>query len=88
MLAFVVLSLVLQLCVADILRPIDYASHVKFPVPIKPRNDGHLVGHLEQLGTQRPASGQVHEYFVTPTPRELWNNNVKVYRCQNVTVIF
>lgn len=49
------------------------------PCPIIPRSDGHRPGHLEQLGCQRPPLRQVKEYFIAPTPRELYENHVKPY---------
>uniref|UniRef100_F6TZA0 JmjC domain-containing protein n=1 Tax=Ciona intestinalis TaxID=7719 RepID=F6TZA0_CIOIN len=38
------------------------------------------VGHDLQLGLQRPPTGQVAEYFEIPTPRELWEKHVRLYR--------
>ncbi|XP_076805602.1 uncharacterized protein LOC143449334 [Clavelina lepadiformis] len=61
----------------------DKATNVKFP------NDPHHIidineivpiGHLQQFGNQRRPIGQVPEYFVSPSPRELWNLHVKPYR--------
>nr|CAB3262887.1 uncharacterized protein LOC100184694 [Phallusia mammillata] len=60
----------------------DPAFHIKFPKPILP-SDGisaSLVGHLEELGLQSPPIGQIPEYFHSPTPRELWDTQVKLYR--------
>lgn len=76
----VLLMTFLSLSFAESLSLVDEASHIKFPEPYYARNDGHLVGHLEPLGRQIPPLGQVPEYFEIPSPRELWEKNVKTYR--------
>uniref|UniRef100_H2YI05 JmjC domain-containing protein n=1 Tax=Ciona savignyi TaxID=51511 RepID=H2YI05_CIOSA len=60
----------------------DASFHIKFPkLPPPPTtNVTHPRGQYEELGMQRPPIGQVPEYFETPTPRELWDKHVKMYR--------
>nr|XP_039250716.1 uncharacterized protein LOC120328326 [Styela clava] len=48
--------------------------------PCKPKSDGHRIGHLDELGCQRPPLGHITEYFEAPTPRELWENHVLPYK--------
>lgn len=48
--------------------------------PCKPQAEGHRIGHLDELGCQRPPLGHIPEYFDAPTPRELWENHVLPYR--------
>lgn len=65
---------------SDFLTAVDHASHIRFPSPLNPGTYDPPLGHNEPIGKQRPSEGQIMEYFAHPTPRELWDNNVKVYK--------
>jgi len=60
----------------------DPAFHLKFPKPITLPDKVNVTqrGHLQEFGLQSPSIGQIPEYFHAPTPRELWDTQVKLYR--------
>ncbi|XP_078489480.1 uncharacterized protein LOC100176870 [Ciona intestinalis] len=62
---------------------LDPSFHIKFPKLTPPQlnlSDPRPLGHDLELGMQRPPVGEIAEYFEIPTPRELWDKQVKQYR--------
>jgi len=60
----------------------DPAFHIKFPKSMSLPEKLSLIppGHFKEFGMQNPPVGQIPEYFNAPTPKELWDAHVKLYR--------
>ena len=61
----------------------DLAKFIQFPQERDiQRLETEPIGHLKQLGLQRPPTGHIPEYLISPSPQQLWKKHVELYRSE------